>query len=44
MCALKFIEPKNAKERQIIKNELGIMMMCGENDNIVRCFEAYDYR
>ncbi len=26
--ALKFIEPKNTKERQIIKNELGIMKMC----------------
>ncbi len=25
MYALKFIEPKNPKERQIIKNELGIM-------------------
>lgn len=28
LCALKFIEPKNDKERNIIKNELGIMMMC----------------
>ena len=28
LCALKFIEPKNEKERNIIKNELGIMMMC----------------
>jgi len=26
--ALKFIEPKNAKERDIIRNELGIMQMC----------------
>ncbi|CDW79030.1 serine threonine protein kinase [Stylonychia lemnae] len=43
-CALKFIEPKNQKERQIIKNELGIMQMCQGNDNIIRCFEAFDYR
>ncbi len=43
-CALKFIEPKNEKERNIIKNELGIMMMCQENDNVLRCFEAFDYR
>jgi serine/threonine protein kinase len=26
--ALKFIEPKNTKEREIIRNELGIMQMC----------------
>jgi len=34
-CALKFIEPKNPKEREIIKNELGIMQMCKENDNVI---------
>ena len=44
MCALKFIEPKNPKEREIIKNELGIMQMCKENDNVIQCFEAFDYR
>lgn len=44
MCALKFIEPKNPKERQIIKNELGIMQMCKDNDNVIQCFEAFDYR
>jgi serine/threonine protein kinase len=43
-CALKFIEPKNDKERNIIRNELGIMMMCQDNDNVLRCFEAFDYR
>jgi serine/threonine protein kinase len=35
MCALKFIEPKNPKERTIIKNELGIMQMCKDNDNVI---------
>ena len=44
MCALKFIEPENAKERSIIRNELGIMQMCKENDNVIQCFEAFDYR
>eukprot|EP00347_Sterkiella_histriomuscorum_P014808 403359448 len=43
-CALKFIEPKNQKERQIIKNELGIMQMCQGNENIIKCYEAFDYR
>lgn len=42
--ALKFIEPKNSKERAIIRNELGIMQMCKDNDNIIRCFDAFDYR
>lgn len=44
MCALKFIEPKNPKERTIIKNELGIMQMCKDNDNVIQCYEAFDYR
>jgi protein-serine/threonine kinase len=44
LCALKFIEPKNPKERTIIKNELGIMQMCKDNDNVIQCYEAFDYR
>jgi len=28
ICALKFIEPKNASEREIIYNEVGIMLLC----------------
>lgn len=28
----------------IIKNELGIMQMCQESDNVIRCYEAFDYR
>ena len=44
MCALKFIEPKNPKERQIIRNELGIMQMCKQNENVIQCYEAFDYR
>lgn len=34
-CALKFIEPKNDKERNIIKNELGIMMMCKDDPTVI---------
>jgi len=44
MYALKFIEPKNDKEREIIRNELGIMQMCKSNDNVIQCLEAFDYR
>lgn len=42
--ALKIMKPNNDKEREIIRNELGIMQMCKEQDNCVRCFEAYDYQ
>ncbi len=42
--ALKFIEPKNTKEREIIKNELGIMQMCQGNECIIKCYEAFDYK
>jgi hypothetical protein len=42
--ALKIMKPNNDKEREIIRNELGIMQMCKEQDNCVRCFEAFDYQ
>jgi len=44
ICALKFIEPKNDSERRVIMNEVGLMQMCRDNDMIVRCFEAFDFR
>jgi len=31
MCALKFVEPKNESERNIIINEIGVMRMCDDN-------------
>jgi serine/threonine protein kinase len=43
-CALKFIEPKNVKEREIIRNELGIMNMCAEGDGVIECFQAFDFK
>jgi serine/threonine protein kinase len=43
-CALKFIEPKNGKEREIIRNELGIMNMCAEGDGVIECFQAFDFK
>jgi len=41
---LKFVEPKNDRERNIIKNEVGLMQMCKEQETIVKLFECYDYR
>ena len=44
VCALKFVEPKNEKERKIILNEIGLMQMCQENSGILKVLEAYDYK
>jgi len=42
--ALKFMEPKSDKERGLIRNELAVMQKCKDNDNVIKCFEAYDYK
>jgi serine/threonine protein kinase len=44
ICALKFVEPKNDAERESIFNEVGIMLLCKENDAILRCFECFDFK
>lgn len=44
VCALKFIEPKNEKERKIITNEVGLMYMCNENNLMLKVYEAYDFK
>jgi len=43
-CALKFVEPKTPQERESVVNEVGIMLMCTENDGIIRCFECFDFK
>jgi serine/threonine protein kinase len=43
-CALKFVEPKNEKERKIIINEVGLMYMCNDNNLMLRVHEAYNYK
>lgn len=42
--ALKFMQPKNEEDFRNIKNEVGIMMMCKEEDYIVKCVDAFDYK
>lgn len=44
ICALKFVEPKTEAERESIYNEVGIMLLCKENDAILRCFECFDFK
>jgi len=43
-CALKFVEPKTTAERDSILNEVGIMLLCKQNDAIVKCFECFDFK
>ena len=42
--ALKFMEPKNDKERALIRNELAVMTKCKDNENVIKCYDAYDYK
>ena len=37
------MKPKNEKEFNSIKNEVGIMMMCQDDDNIIKCYDAFDH-
>ena len=41
--ALKFMKPKNKREKESIKNEIGIMQICKDNENIIKCYEAFDF-
>ena len=41
--ALKFFTPKNKNQKTSIKNEIGLMQMCSESENIIRCYEAFKY-
>lgn len=44
ICALKFVEPKTDAERESVTNEVGIMLMCTENDGVLKCLECFDFR
>jgi p21-activated kinase 1 len=42
--ALKFIQPKDQVDYNNIKNEVALMMLCHEEDSILKCIDAYDYK
>jgi len=44
ICALKFVEPKTGAERESVINEVGIMLMCKQDEGIIRCFECFDFK
>ena len=41
--ALKYVDPRNEKERNIMKNEIGLMQIAN-HENLVKFFEGYYYR
>ena len=43
ICALKYIEPKNEKERNVVINEISLMQMCTDT-TMLRVIEAYDFK
>ena len=38
------MEPKNDKERVLIRNELAVMTKFKDNENLIKCHDAYDYK
>jgi serine/threonine protein kinase len=42
--ALKFIQPQNVQDYNNIKNEVALMMLCEEEDSILKCIDAYDFK
>jgi len=42
--ALKFIQPKDIYDYNNIKNEVALMMLCEEEDSILKCIDAYDFK
>jgi len=41
--AMKMVVPKNRAEYDAIQNEVGIMMLCTSESNIIQCKDAYDF-
>ncbi len=43
ICALKYIEPKTEKERNIVHNEIALMQMCTD-PTMLKVIEAYEFK
>jgi len=41
---LKFVEAKSDNDRNVIFNEVGLMMLCKDNDGILKCYECFDFK
>lgn len=42
--ALKFIQPNDLEEYNNIKREVALMMMCEDENTILKCYDAYDFK
>ena len=41
---LKFCEPKDDSERNLIINEIGLMNQCHECEGVLHIFNSYDFK
>ena len=44
VCALKFVEPKDNREKMLMYNEVALMNMCKGNDYVLEVYESFDFR
>lgn len=44
VCALKFVEPKDNREKMLMYNEVALMNMSKNNDVVLEVFESFDFR
>ena len=44
VCALKFVEPKDNREKMLMYNEVALMNMCKGTDFVLEVYESFDYR
>ena len=43
-CALKFIETQTNREKQLMKNEVGLMNMCKGSEFVLELYDSYDFK
>ena len=44
VCALKFCEPRNDEERELIKNEVGLMNSIKGSKTILEVYDTFEYK
>ena len=44
VCALKFVEPKDNREKMLMYNEVALMNMSKNKDVVLEVYESFDFR
>lgn len=44
ICALKLIRVKTDFDREVILNEVAIMMLCKETDAVLNCYDCFEFK